>query len=323
VLGEMSLPNLPHLHLLLNHFPTVGMVIGLGLFLISLLGKSEDLRKASLVVFLGIALLTLPTYVTGNAAQEVICQGAAKAPCDNPGVSKALIQTHEGAALWAFTLMQILGAFAWLGLWQLRRLAHVPRWNLTIILLLSLVSFAAMARTANIGGEIRHPEIGHQADTTEKGVARQVGSFILSVRWGWPACETLHFIGLCLLFGVAAIVDLRMLGLIKGVSFAALHRLLPWAVLGFGVNLVTGMLFFVASWDVNHYATNIAFQWKLIMILLAGVNVLYFTIFDEPWALGPKDDAPLTAKVVAATAMVLVIGVIYCGRMLPFLGNSF
>ena len=65
--------NLPHLHLLLNHFPTVGMVIGLGLFLISLLGKSEDLKKASLIVFLGIALLTMPVYMTGNGAQEVIC----------------------------------------------------------------------------------------------------------------------------------------------------------------------------------------------------------------------------------------------------------
>ena len=315
--------NLPHLHLLLNHFPTVGMVIGLGLFLISLLGKSEDLKKASLIVFLGIALLTMSVFMTGNGAQEVICVGAAKAPCDDPGVSKPLIQTHEGAALWAFAIMQVLGGFAWLGLWQLRRLSHVPRWNLAVILLLSSLAFAAMAKTANIGGEIRHPEIAQQTAADVKPFARQVGSFVLSVTWLWPACESLHFIGLCLLWGITAMVDLRVLGLIRGVSFAALHRLLPWGVLGFGINLVTGMMFFVASWDVNHYATNVAFQWKVGLMLLAGINLLYFTVFDEPWLLGPKDNAPFTAKVVAATAMAIVLGVIFCGRMLPFVGNSF
>jgi hypothetical protein len=44
---------------------------------------------------------------------------------------------------------------------------------------------------------------------------------------------------------------------------------------------------------------------------------------EEPWALGPKEDAPLTAKVAAASAMLLWVGVMYCGSMLPFLGNAF
>ena len=57
--------------------------------------------------------------------------------------------------------------------------------------------------------------------------------------------------------------------------------------------------------------------------MLAGANALYFTILDEPWSLGPKEDAPLTAKIAAVSAMVLWIGVMYCGSMLPFLGNSF
>jgi len=52
--------NLAHIHLLLNHFPTIGTIIGIGLFLVGLAAKSDDLKRASLVVFLGIALLTLP-----------------------------------------------------------------------------------------------------------------------------------------------------------------------------------------------------------------------------------------------------------------------
>ena len=110
--------NLAHIHLLLNHFPTIGTIIGIGLFLVGLAAKSNDLKRASLVVFLGIALVTLPTYMSGNAAQEVICKGQPKGPCKDPGVSKALIEKHEGAALLAFAFMEFTGAFAWLGLWQ-------------------------------------------------------------------------------------------------------------------------------------------------------------------------------------------------------------
>ena len=64
--------NLAHVHLLLNHFPVVGTIIGLGLFLCSIVGKSEDLKRAGLIIFLGIALLTIPTYLSGNAAQLAI-----------------------------------------------------------------------------------------------------------------------------------------------------------------------------------------------------------------------------------------------------------
>ena len=93
--------NLAHIHLLLNHFPTIGMIIGIGLFLIGLLGKSHELKEASLVVFLGIAMLALPTYMSGNAAQEKICFTPTKdAPCKDLSVSKALIrwQARSNAA---------------------------------------------------------------------------------------------------------------------------------------------------------------------------------------------------------------------------------
>src|SRR5947209_9343986 len=98
--------NLAHVHLLLNHFPTIGPIIGLGLMLVSLGSKSNDLKQASLVVFLGIALLTIPTYVTGNAAQDAICVGPSAGPCADPGVSKNLIRAHEGAALQGLAFME-------------------------------------------------------------------------------------------------------------------------------------------------------------------------------------------------------------------------
>jgi hypothetical protein len=318
--------NFAHIHLLLNHFPTIGTIVGIGLFLIALIGRSDDLKRASLVVFLGIALVTIAAYVTGNMAQDKICVADTNAPCADTTLSKQSIYAHEGAALLAFAFMEITGGFAWLGLWQYRRISFVPRWTLAVVLLFAVVSFGLMARAANIGGEIRHPEIrAVEGETQAEPLAREVGAFVAGgARWAWPVCETLHFIGLSLLFGVASIVDLRMLGMMKAISFRALHRLLPWGILGFGINLITGMLFFVAApVGPGGYASNATFQWKIALMLLAGINVLYFTVFDEPWEVKSGDDAPLTAKAVAASALVLVIGVIYCGRMLPFLGNAF
>jgi len=321
--------NLAHIHLLLNHFPTVGFAVGIGLFLFGLFGKSNELKEASLVVFLGIALLTVPIYVSGNAAQSVVCQAPGEAPanvCPNPepGVTLAAIHEHESAALWGLIFMIFTGAFAWLGLWQYRRLSRFPVWNLSVILLLTLFTFAVMARTSTLGGEIHHPEIRDTANAAAAAAdpfGRAVGTFVVKVTWVWPTCETLHFIGLSLLFGVAALVDLRMLGMMKSIPFTALHRLLPWGILGFGLNTITGMLFFVGA--PQQYTGNPVFHWKLVLILVAGINVLYFTIFEEPWEVGPGDDAPFTTKVVAVTALVLVVGVLYCGRMLPFIGNAF
>jgi uncharacterized membrane protein len=307
--------DLAHIHLLLNHFPTIGMIIGGGLFLISLITKSDDLKRASLVVLVGIALISIPTYMSGNGAQDALksVQGA----------SKSLIETHEGTALVALGFMEFTGAFAWLGLWQFRRLTRVPTWNLAVILVLTVVTFVLMARASNIGGEIRHAEIraGQETVTPEGALARTVGSFVTNTGWMWPTCETLHFIGLSLLMGVVFLVDLRVLGVMKGVSFASLHRLLPWAAIGFGVNVLTGILFFVGI--PGQYIHNKVFYWKLALVMLAGLNALYFTLLEEPWELGPGEDAPLTAKFAAASAVVLWVAVMYCGSMLPFLGTSF
>jgi hypothetical protein len=219
--------------------------------------------------------------------------------------------------------MEFTGAFAWLGLWQFRRLGRVPGWNLSVILILTLVSLGLMTRAANIGGEIRHSEIraAQETVTPEGGLARTVGSFVTETPWMWPTCETLHFVGLSLLLGVVLLVDLRVLGVVKGVSFKSLHRLLPWAAFGFGVNVVTGLLFFVGI--PGQYTGNPAFYWKVGLVMLAGLNALYFTLLDEPWSLGPGEDAPLTAKIAAGSAMVLWVGVMYFGSMLPFLGNAF
>jgi hypothetical protein len=183
-----------------------------------------------------------------------------------------------------------------------------------------MVTFILMARAADLGSQIRHPEIG----TTESSPAwlksASIASFVIDYAWVWSIGETFHFIGLILLFTVV-VVNLRMLGLMKQVSFAALHRLLPWGILGFAINFITGMLFFVTAAD--QYTYNPGFYWKMLFILLAGANVLYLTVSDDAATLGPGEDAPLRAKIVAASGIFLWFGVVFWGRLLPFLGLQF
>src|SRR5436305_5600276 len=134
--------DMTHVHLLLNHVPTIGFGIALALFVIALLMKNAELKRAALVLFVGVGMLTIPTYVSGNSAAETICAGGTRAPtCTDTLVSKTLIQTHEGAALLAFSAILITAAFAWLGLWQLRRTTEIASWTTATVLLLSLISF--------------------------------------------------------------------------------------------------------------------------------------------------------------------------------------
>jgi hypothetical protein len=146
-------------------------------------------------------------------------------------------------------------------------------------------------------------------------------SFVNDTDWVWPAGEAMHFIGLGLSFGVVLLLNLRLLGMMKSIAFADLHRTLPWGMLGFGVNLVTGMLFFIGV--PNQYTTNPPFQWKIGLLVLLGVSLLYFTSVRAPWAVAAGEDAPPLAKAVAASTIVAWLGVVYFGRMLPYLGNAY
>ena len=312
--------NPAHYHLLLNHFPTVAFSIGLCLFVIGLFRKSDELRRVSLVIFFITAALTIATYVTGNDAGEVVKE--------LPGVSVALIGAHESAALVAFVFMQVTGFFAWLALWTWRRLSRWANWNLAAVLVFGIVTLGLMARAANIGGEIRHPEIADlnhpsvtEAGQAEPTLAKSWSMYVEAHSWIWPTAETLHFIGLCMLFAVVLVVDLRIIGIGKGLlSFAALYQLLPLGMLGFTLNLATGMAFFVAT---PMQYTGFLFLLKMVLVVLGAVNVLYFMLFDEPWRVGEGDDAPLRSKIVAASAIAIWIAVLCCGHLLPFYGNSF
>jgi hypothetical protein len=150
-----------------------------------------------------------------------------------------------------------------------------------------------------------------------------VAAFMIQNRWAWSICESLHFVGLCCLLGPVVLVDVRMLGAAKSVPFSALHGLVPLAVAGFILNLVTGCMFIAGT--PEQYLSNPVFYLKMLFIGLAGVNVLVFYgagVFRQVEALGPGDSPGVRAKIVAAVSLFLWLGVIACGRLIPFLGVS-
>ena len=140
----------------------------------------------------------------------------------------------------------------------------------------------------------------------------------MHTQWGWPFIESVHFIGLTLLFGSIATWDLRLLGVAKHVPIAAFHRLVPFAVLGFAINLTSGLMFLMT--EPNQYIYNQAFHFKMMFLGLAGLNVLvfYLTIFRRVSAPDAGAAALHVARLSGAVSLALWTGVIICGRLLTF-----
>src|SRR5262245_59667700 len=319
--------NLAHLHLVMNHVPTVGAVAALGLLLLAFVRRNEHLKHAGLEVLFIIAVLTLPVYVTGVAAHQEMR--------NRTDISLEAVRIHQDAALIGFSVMEFAGFVAWVALWQLRRLGRAARGVVPAETLLLVVALAIMGRAANLGGDIRHPGIRAAAagDGTAAPAEGDSKRFMTSAisqvavysTWAWPAAEAVHFLGLSLSFGVLLAVNLRILGVMRQTPFAEVHRLLPWGMLGFGANLITGMFFFVGQ--PGQYIASVPFYWKTIFLMIAGANFLYLTVFDKAWRHAKDGDAGFEAsladKAMAVSSLVAWLAVLYAGRMLPFLGKSF
>lgn len=145
-----------------------------------------------------------------------------------------------------------------------------------------------------------------------------LSSFVASHWWAWPFAETVHFVGLCLLIGVIGILDLRLLGMARGLSIASVHRLVPWGVAGFVLNVVSGIAFVAA--DPSRFLPGGYFQVKLVLIVAAGINVLvfYMKVYRQSMEWAPDADVPTDAKVIAAVSLLLWSTITILGRFMAF-----
>ena len=141
----------------------IGTIFGLLLLLFALLRKSEEVKRVALGIFVFTALAAVPTYLTGEPAEEVVEHLS--------GIGKALIQGHEEAALFALIGASVTGLVSLVGLFLSRRAEKLPPWVVIAPLAFALVTSGLLGWTATLGGRIRHTEIRQEftpSSPTEK-----------------------------------------------------------------------------------------------------------------------------------------------------------
>jgi uncharacterized membrane protein len=298
-----------HIHMILNHFPTVGFVFTLAFFVVGLVMNNDVMKRACLVAFTICGILGAPTYVTGAAAMWALKE--------IPGISMAAINAHRDMALLTLFGLAFTGATSWMMLWRYRYLGRFSTRALYLVLTFAIITLGVMAETGHRGGQINHPEIRTEPLPTDAAAywSPQIEDLINNVIWFVP-WQTVHFFGYSLVFGTVLAIVLRILGFWKSVPFSAVHRLLPLGVFGVLMNVFTGMLMLMA--DTFRYVNETTFAPKMFLLPVGAIAVLYFSLSEPLWNVKAGEDAPMSAKWVAVIVLLSWVGVIMGGRLLPY-----
>lgn len=136
----------------------------------------------------------------------------------------------------------------------------------------------------------------------------------------WPLLESTHTVMIALFVGTAIMLDLRLMG----VTFGSIptsqftERLLPWTRIGFGIMVVTGLLLFYSA--PTRYYYNIFFRFKVLLIVLAGLNIFWFhsRIYTrmKEWDVNPIP--PGAARLAGAVSIVAWSLIVVSGRMIAY-----
>jgi uncharacterized membrane protein len=154
-----------HLHLMLNHFPIIGTLIGTLILLAGIARKETSIQRAALATILVMSLIAIPAFLTGEPAEESVEKIA--------GVSETAMEAHEEAAELAFWAMEVAGLLSLITL-ALAILKNRMAQPFTILaLVVSLVTFGLMARAGNLGGKIRHTELSGNSTALQTAPAEE------------------------------------------------------------------------------------------------------------------------------------------------------
>ena len=136
----------------------------------------------------------------------------------------------------------------------------------------------------------------------------------------FPMLESFHVIGLTMVFGTIAIIDLRLLGIAstRRPFTRIASDILKWTWAAFALTLFTGLLMFITNAGV--YYNNFYFRSKMVMLVFAGINMLLFelTAGRSVHRWDKDESAPLSGKTVAVLSLVVWITVIFLGRWIGF-----
>ncbi|MEW4229674.1 hypothetical protein Q0N84_16450 [Priestia megaterium] len=137
--------------------------------------------------------------------------------------------------------------------------------------------------------------------------------------WGYPIVEIFHLIGMAILVGASFMFDLRILGFSTHIPITKMAKhLLPWAWVGFSLVFITGGLLF--SVNARLLVDNIAFQVKMLLLIVIGLNVLLFHLTARK-IQGSAEDKPaynVLHKCNALVSLLLWMVTIALGRLIAY-----
>ena len=135
--------------------------------------------------------------------------------------------------------------------------------------------------------------------------------------WAYPTVLTLHTVGLALLVGANAALDLRVLGWGQALALADLRPLFRWMWLGFWINALSGVVLLAAD-----ATTKVAAPMFLIKLGLVGIGVVLMTA-QKREVFAPAAATTRGAKSLAAAALTVWFVAIAAGRLMAYPGLFF
>jgi uncharacterized membrane protein len=153
----------------------------------------------------------------------------------------------------------------------------------------------------------------HWLETTPPALFVSQGIF------GFSALDMVHIGAICVVFGMIAVVDLRLLGIAsKDCAVTDICRqALPWTWAAFAIAAFTGVLMFTGQ-AVKYYG-NYAFRMKLLLLLAAGINMLVFQyITYRGVAKWDRAAVPASARLAGAISLGCWIAVVVYGRLTAY-----
>ncbi len=142
--------NWPYIHLLINHFPVVLAIVGLGVVILAMIFQRRVIWLYAMVTLTAAGALVYPVRLSGDEADEALR--------DPWYIKHGVIEAHNDASLYALIFLLIAGAVSAYGWWRAvkRPDEPIPAWIKTAVFLTALLGSAAVARTAYLGGKIIH-----------------------------------------------------------------------------------------------------------------------------------------------------------------------
>lgn len=150
--------NWAHIHLMINHVPVIGTMIGALILGYALWRDNAEMKRFSLGYFVVLGAIAILVFLTGEPAEEVITR--------LPGISDSAVEQHEDASLVALAALLLVSALSFAGL--VIRLLNLSQRRLywRALMVCVVVAACAMGWAANLGGQIRHTEItAHALET--------------------------------------------------------------------------------------------------------------------------------------------------------------